>query len=113
MQDWALAGLTKATDYTVVNLVNLKTQERLRLTQFPSPETKANATKSGTDTYRLEELAFSSKQPASLQNAIVQVSKNGILGTVKFDPKVFQLKPLQPAQAVNPAAPAQITLKVR
>ena len=105
MQDWALAGMTKSTDYSVVILVNLKTQERLRLTRYVAPpSSKANQTKSGSDIYTLESIEFEEGKPTIVKNAKAIVTKNGEQGEVSFDPKVLQMKPAA-GKAPMPAMP--------
>lgn len=93
-QDWALAGITKSTDYLVAIIVNMKTSERLRLTKYATPPSaKANQTKSGGDIYTLETLEFEDGKPTNVRNAKAIVTKNGTLGKVIFDSKVLQMKP--------------------
>ena len=93
-QDWALAGITKSTDYLVAIIVNLKTSERLRLTKYATPPSaKANQTKSGGDIFTLETLEFEEGKPTNVRNASAIVTKNGTLGKVIFDSKVLQMKP--------------------
>ncbi len=105
MQDWALAGLTKATDYSVVNLVNLKTQERLRLTRYMAPpSSKANQTKSGSDIFTLESIQFEEGKPMTVKNATAMVTKNGEQGSVAFDAKVLQMK-AAPGKGAMPMIP--------
>ena len=100
LENWALAGLTRNQDYTIATLVNLKTQERLRLAHYQNPPSStANQTKSGGDVFSLESVEFGT-QPPSVRSAEVTVKKNGESGVVKFDPKVLQLKPV--AAAVVP-----------
>jgi hypothetical protein len=93
-QDWALAGITKSTDYLVAIIVNLKTSERLRLTKYATPPSaKANQTKSGGDVFTLETLEFEDGKPTNVRSAKAIVTKNGTMGKVIFDSKVLQMKP--------------------
>jgi hypothetical protein len=94
MEGWALAGLTKATEYSIVNLVNLKTQERLRIPLYNNPPTPtANKTVLGGEVYALVALDFTEGEPQTLKHAIAHVTKNGTPDAVSFDPKVLQIKP--------------------
>lgn len=91
--DWALAGITKSTDYMVAIMINMKTSERLRVTKYANPpSSKANHVKSGGDTYTLESITFEDGKASLLKYATATVTKNGTLGTVKFDAKVLTMK---------------------
>lgn len=99
MEGWALAGVSDSEEYKAITLVNLKTNERLRLTHYALPEDPGdNEKEMGPDKYVLVSISYEDEKPASLRTATAIVTKNGQQDEVKYDPKVAQMKP--PAAAV-------------
>jgi hypothetical protein len=103
MADWALAGLTKASDGFSVTLLNLKTNERLRLNHYVSPPSpKANQTNMGSDVYVLQGVQFEEGKPQQLKYASAVVTKNGAQDNVPYNEAILKSKPAGgPMQAMG------------
>lgn len=90
MEGWALIGISKTAEYQSATLLNMKGNERIRLTKFNNPSiAKANTVKVGGDIYTLESIEFSEGSQV-LKNATANITKAGNLVSVSYKAEAIQ-----------------------